>query len=153
MVNHLKSKGYGAPDDPIGAKRRARQARRIASIYQDLRDEGHDRVAVLGDLNDDPTSAALRELLTGTDLKDISEHPAFDWGGRKGTFGSGNEKDKIDYVLLSPALFAKATGGAVFRKGIWRGNRTKNPWPIFDTLTAEVHAASDHAAIYADVAL
>lgn len=153
MVNHLKSKGYGAPDDRIGAKRRARQARRIASIYEGLREEGHDRVAVLGDLNDDPSSAALRELLTDTDLKDISEHANFDWGGRKGTFGSGNEKNKIDYVLLSPALFSKATGGAVFRKGIWRGARTKNPWPIYDSLTAEVHAASDHAAIYADIAL
>jgi len=46
---------------------------------------------------------------------------------------------------------ARATGGAVFRKGVWRGPRTKNPWPIYDTLTADVHAASDHAAIYADL--
>jgi len=45
----------------------------------------------------------------------------------------------------------KATGGAVFRKGVWHGPKTKNPWPIYDTLTAEVHAASDHAAIYADL--
>ena len=63
------------------------------------------------------------------------------------------EKDKIDYVLLSPKLFAKATGGAVFRKGVWRGNRTKQPWEIYETLTAEVHAASDHAAMYADINL
>jgi hypothetical protein len=27
----------------------------------------------------------------------------------------------------------------------------ENPWPIYETLTAEVHAASDHAAIYADL--
>jgi len=80
-------------------------------------------------------------------------HPAFDFGPRQGTFRSGNEGDKIDYVLLSPALFARATGGAVFRKGVWRGPRTRNPWPIYDTLTADVHAASDHAAIYADLGL
>ena len=41
--------------------------------------------------------------------------------------------------------------GAIFRNGVRRGPRTKNPWPIYDTLTEEVHAASDHAAIYADL--
>jgi endonuclease/exonuclease/phosphatase family metal-dependent hydrolase len=153
LVNQLKSKGYSTPGDPQGAKRRARQATRVAQIYQELRDSGSDLVAVVGDLNDDPASVALRPLLIDTDLRDISTHPNFDFGSRRGTFGSGNEKDKIDYVLLSPALFAKATGGAVFRKGVWRGPRTKNPWPIYDTLTAEVHAASDHAAIYADLDL
>ena len=40
-------------------------------------------------------------------------------------------------MLLSPALFAKSTGGGVFSKGVWRGNRTKNPWEIYETLTAE----------------
>ncbi|GLZ35249.1 hypothetical protein Lesp02_74360 [Lentzea sp. NBRC 105346] len=54
-------------------------------------------------------------------------------------------------MLLSPELFAKATGGGVFRKGVWRGNRTHDRWDIYDTLTSEVHAASDHAAIYADI--
>jgi endonuclease/exonuclease/phosphatase family metal-dependent hydrolase len=153
LMNHLKSKGYSTPGDPIGAHRRERQATRVAEIYHALRADGVERIAVLGDFNDDPASTALKPLVDGTDLKDISDHPAFDFGPRKGTFGSGNEKDKIDYILLSPALFAKATGGAVFRKGVYRGPRTKNPWPIYPTLTADVHAASDHAAIYADLDL
>ena len=97
-----------------------------------------------------PDQRGARALLSDTDLRDISTHPDFDFGTRKGTFGSGNEKDKIDYVLLSPELFDTRNGGAVFRKGVWRGSRTKNPWPIYDTLTDEVRAASDHAAIYAD---
>ena len=54
-------------------------------------------------------------------------------------------------MLLSPALFERATGGAIFRRGVWHGPRTPNPWEMYDTLTAEVHAASDHAAIYADL--
>lgn len=66
-------------------------------------------------------------LLTDTDLRNISAHPDFDFGPRKVTWRSGNEKDKIDYVLLSPALSAKATGGAVFRRGVWHGPRTKDP--------------------------
>jgi endonuclease/exonuclease/phosphatase family metal-dependent hydrolase len=153
LVNHLKSKGYSTPGDPQGAKRRARQATRIAAIYQKLRADGASRIAVLGDLNDDPASAALRPLLADTDLQDISAHPGFDFGPRQGTFRGGGVKDKIDYVLLSPELFAKATGGAVFRMGVWHGPRTKNPWLMYDTLTSEVHAGSDHAAIYADIDL
>lgn len=151
LVNHFKSKGYGSDDDPIGAQRRFRQAAAVARIYKRLLRNGHRHVAVVGDLNDDPSSEALEPLLGATTLRDISTHPAFDWAGRRGTWKSGNEKNKIDYVLLSPALFAKATGGGVFRQGVWRGPRTKNPWPIFDTLLAERDAASDHAAIYADI--
>jgi endonuclease/exonuclease/phosphatase family metal-dependent hydrolase len=151
LANHLKSKGYGSPGDPIGAKKRARQATKIAQIYTSLIDAGVEYVAVTGDLNDDPGSDALKPLLAGTSLTDISEHPGFEWGPRRGTFKGGNESDKIDYVLLSPALFGKATGGGVFRKGVWRGPRTQNKWDMYDTITSDVHAASDHAAIYADI--
>jgi endonuclease/exonuclease/phosphatase family metal-dependent hydrolase len=152
LVNHLKSKGYASEGDPLGAKRRFRQAARIAKIYNDLIDDGFTNIAAVGDFNDDPSSDTLTTIFDRTGLRDISEHADFDNAGRDGTYGSGKTlDDKIDYVLLSPALFAKATGGATFRKGIWRGNRTRNPWPIYDTMTAEVHAASDHAAIYADI--
>lgn len=151
LVNHLKSKGYGSKDDPIGATRRRRQATRVAEIYNGLLAEGHLLVAVLGDLNDTPDSDSLQPLLGTTTLKDISKHPGFEPGPRSGTFKG--ENNQIDYVLLSPDLFALAKGGGIFRKGVWRGNRTKNRWEIYSTLTAEEHAASDHAAIWAEVAL
>jgi endonuclease/exonuclease/phosphatase family metal-dependent hydrolase len=151
LANHLKSKGYGSPDDPIGAKKRGRQAIRIAEIYTRLVDAGTEYIAVTGDLNDDPTSEALKPLIASTSLRDISERENFVWGPRKGTFQGGNEKQKIDYILLSPALFEKTTGGGVFRNGVWRGPRTQNKWDMYDTITSEVHAASDHAAIYADI--
>lgn len=151
LVNHFKSKGYSTPGDPLGGERRRRQAARVAAIHDGLVAEGHEYVAVVGDLNDSPDSESLAPLLTGTSLRDISEHPDFEWGPRRGTFGSGNEEDKIDYVLLSPALFAMATGGGVFRKGVYRGPRTRDPWEIYETLTDEVDEASDHAAIYADL--
>ena len=149
LVNHLKSKGYGSPGDPMGAQRRFRQAARIAMIYNGLVDEGVEHIAVIGDLNDDPTSTALRPLFDRTPVRDISEHPDFVWGPRRGTFRGNAEK--LDYILLSPALYAKAGGGGIFRKGVWRGERTRDPWPIYDTMTSEVEAASDHAAIYADI--
>ena len=154
LVNHFKSKGYSTPGRPPGcaaggvARRRGwrRSSRRCLAT-------GHENVAVVGDLNDSPDSAALAPLLRDTDLRDISEHPDFEWGTRRGTFGGGNEDDKIDYVLLSPALFARATGGGVFRKGVYRGPRTREPWDVYDTLVDEVDQASDHAAIYADLDL
>ena len=153
LVNHSKSKGYSEPGDHLGNGRRRRQAVRAAEIYRQLGDEGIDRVAVVGDLNDRMDAAPLAPLLQDTDLRDISTHSDFRFGERRGTFKGGNEASKLDDVLLSPALFARATGGAIFRKGVWHGPRTSNPWELYETLTAEVHAASDHAAIWADLDL
>jgi endonuclease/exonuclease/phosphatase family metal-dependent hydrolase len=150
LVNHLKSKGYG-PQGSNNDKRR-RQAERVADIYRRLRVAGVRYVAVLGDFNDTPDSAPLAPLLTGTDLRDISTHPHFDDGGRPGTFGNGTASQHIDYLLLSPALYAKATGGGIWRKGAW-GGVNGSLWPHYDSLTSKVDAASDHAALFADVTL
>lgn len=150
LVNHLKSKGYGS--QAANNDKRRRQAQRIADLYRQLRKNRVKYIGVLGDLNDTPTSAPLAPLVTGTDLRDISEHPNFDDGGRPGTFGNGTASQRIDYVLLSPALYAKAQGGGIWRKGAWGGvNGTL--WPRYDTVTKSTDAASDHAAVYADVRL
>jgi hypothetical protein len=44
---------------------------------------------VVGDLNDFPSSKRLVPLLKNTDLKDITEHPAFTVDDRPGTFQKG----------------------------------------------------------------
>jgi endonuclease/exonuclease/phosphatase family metal-dependent hydrolase len=150
LVNHFKSKGYGGKvlSDTI----RRRQAVRVADIYRDLVARWSENVVVLGDLNDTPESEPLAPLLTGTDLRDVSEHPGFDDGGRPGTYGHCTARNKLDYVLLSPALYAAAIGGGISRRGVW-GGRRGTLWPIYDTMTKAVHAGSDHAAIYADLIL
>lgn len=150
LVNHLKSKGYGGKLASDATRRR--QAQRIADVYRELVADGMPDVAVVGDLNDTPDSSPLAPLLQETDLRDISSHPAFDDGGRPGTYSYCTARNKIDYVLLSPSLFARATGGGILRKGVWGGKRG-TLWPIYDTMTKEVHAGSDHAAIYADLDL
>src|SRR5439155_7104066 len=147
-VNHLKSKGYGTQAE--NNTRRRRQAHRVADIYRRLRSEGVENVVVLGDFNDTPQSQPLAPLLSGTDLRDISTHTGFDDGGRPGTYGNCTAANRIDYILLSPALFARATGGGIFRKGAW-GGTNGTLWPHYDTLTKPSDAASDHAAIYADI--
>ena len=150
LVNHFKSKGFGSAAQS-NARRRA-QAQRVKEIYEQRRAEGFDLIAVLGDFNDTPASDPLQPLLADTNLKDIFTHPQFDNGGRPGTFGNSTAANKIDYVLLSPELFARVTGGQVFRKGIWGGvNGTL--FPHFDEMTKVIHAASDHAAVVADIDL
>ncbi len=85
-------------------------------------------------------------------LRDVGEHQNFSHDDRPGTYGNGNKNDKIDYVLLSPALFEKVTGGRIFRTGVW-GGKNGTLWPHYPKMTGPVNAASDHAAIYADIDL
>ncbi|RCS22157.1 endonuclease/exonuclease/phosphatase family protein [Phyllobacterium salinisoli] len=148
MVNHLKSKGYGgkAASD---AKRRA-QAERIAQIYEGLIRAGVEYVAVIGDLNDTPGSDPLKPLIEGTSLTDVFEHGAFNDGGHPGTYGACTARNKIDYMLLSPALYGKVEGGGVFRKGMWPGVRPKK-WDTYDELKRPEEAGSDHAALWVDL--
>lgn len=149
MVNHFKSKGYGSQADS-NAKRQE-QAQRVKEIYEARRADRWDWVAILGDFNDTPDSPPLAPLLENTDLRDASDHDGFDDGGRPGTFATS--KDKIDYVLLSPAMFERMRAGGIFRKGVWHGPRVQNPWPMLDTIERPEQAASDHAAVWADLDL
>jgi endonuclease/exonuclease/phosphatase family metal-dependent hydrolase len=150
LVNHFKSKGFGSQAD--SNRKREAQARRVKAIYEGLRQGGAENVAVVGDFNDTPDSSPLSALVQTTDLKDIATHPNFDDGGRPGTFGNGTKANKIDYILLSPALFQKTTGGKVFRMGVW-GGTNGTLFPHFPEITKAVEAASDHAAIFADINL
>lgn len=158
LPNHFKSK-FGGNDAASIAKRRA-QATRTAQIYQRLRNNGQDNVVILGDLNDTPDSEPLQPLLTGTDLQDVSVHPEFKVGEFNvpatntsrgiGTFGLGNDNDKIDFLLLSPALFDRVTAAGLFRKGAWPGSRPQR-WEVYDELTEKIHVASDHHLIWAEI--
>ena len=151
LPNHFKSK-YGG-NDPAAISKRSDQARRTAAIYENLRAEGHDKVVILGDLNDTPDAVPLQPLLAGTDLRDVSTHPSFATGAfaGTGTFGLGNDSNKIDYLLLSPALFARVTASGLFRMGAWPGSRPPR-WPVFAELVKPIHAASDHHLIWAEIA-
>ena len=158
LPNHFKSKFGG--NDPTSIAKRMAQASRTAEIYQRLRSEGENNIIVLGDLNDTPDSAPLQPLLAGTDLQEVSNHPNFDVGEFNvpannqnrgiGTFGLGNDNNKIDYLLLSPALFGRVSAAGLFRKGAWPGSRPQR-WTVYDTLTREIHVASDHHVIWAEI--
>jgi endonuclease/exonuclease/phosphatase family metal-dependent hydrolase len=148
LINHFKSKGYGGQDSSDA--KRARQAAEVAKIYARLKSEGAEYIAVMGDLNDTPDSAPLSALLQGTDLKDMSEHPSFMNDGHPGTYQNGTARDKIDYILMSPALYARMQQGGIWRRGVW-GKNKKPLWDVYPEMESSYHAASDHAALWVDV--
>jgi len=147
LVNHLKSKGYGSKSSSDA--RRKKQAQRVKEIYEQRRKEGQKYIAITGDFNDTPDSQALKPLLQETDLRDIFAHEKFDNGGYPGTWGNCNASNKLDYILLSPALWEKVKTGGVFRKGMWPGVRPAK-WETYAELKKEVNAGSDHAAIWVE---
>ena len=158
LPNHFKSKFGG--NNPASIAKREAQATRTAEIYRRLRNEGNDNVVVLGDFNDTPDSAPLQPLLGATDLQDVTRHPRFEVGEFNvpasntnkgiGTFNLGNDNDKIDYLLLSPALFDRVTSAGLFRKGAWPGVSPRR-WTVYNELVEKVHVASDHHVIWADI--
>ncbi|MDJ0787463.1 MAG: endonuclease/exonuclease/phosphatase family protein [Myxococcota bacterium] len=158
LPNHFKSK-FGGNDARSIAKRTA-QSVRTAEIYDELRAAGEDNVVVLGDLNDTPDSDPLQPLLAQTDLAEVTASPSFDPGEFNvpasntnrgiGTFGLGNDNQKIDYLLLSPPLFARIRNAGLFRKGAWPGSRPQR-WSVYDQLEEKIHVASDHHVIWADI--
>lgn len=150
LPNHFKSK-FGGNDSSSQKKRKA-QAQQTAEIYKKLISDHQNNVVVLGDLNDTPDSSPLKPLLTETDLKDVSLHPSFDTGtfAGKGTYKLGNDNDKIDYLLLSPALYNRVSASGIFRMGAWPGS---NPvrWEVYPELKKPIHAASDHHVIWCEI--
>jgi endonuclease/exonuclease/phosphatase family metal-dependent hydrolase len=151
LVNHLKSKGYGSQADS-NARRKA-QARQIRKIYDLRKSQGLAMIAIVGDFNDTPESDSLTPLLSdGSDLQDIFKHPNFQSDGRPGTFANGTKSNKIDYILLSPALWGQVTAGGVWRKGVW-GGKNGTLFPHYDEIMNSAQAASDHATIWADINL
>jgi endonuclease/exonuclease/phosphatase family metal-dependent hydrolase len=148
LVNHFKSKGYGTQES--SDRKRWLQAEAVRGIYERLRSEKADLIAVIGDLNDHPASEALAPLLRDSGLKDVSEHASFQSDGRPGTYGRGNRNEKIDYILLSPGLFERMTGGGVWRKGVWGPNKTPS-WEVYPEMKTAHHGASDHAALWCDL--
>lgn len=142
LANHFKSKGYGKAD--TSNAKRHEQATKAAEIYR-LARKRSELVAVCGDFNDVPESDPLKPLLIATDLKDAMSHESYD--GPPGTYKTS--KEKIDYLLLSPALWTKVKAVGVERGGIY-APRAGHPFP---TVTSEKNQASDHAAVWVDLEL
>jgi endonuclease/exonuclease/phosphatase family metal-dependent hydrolase len=147
LVNHFKSKGFGSKNS--SDEKRLRQSLRVAEIYE-VRKKEFDFIVVMGDLNDTPDSDSLAPLLLNTDLNDITVHENFVSDGRPGTYANGTKSNKIDYLLLSPKLFERVTSGRIERHGVW-GGKNGTLFPHIPEITKAQEAASDHAALIAEI--
>lgn len=148
LVNHFKSQ---IGNREVNDRKRERQSTEVAKIYRRLLRDGHDNVAIVGDFNAGPDDGSITPLTNGIGLRDAADGPSFDDGGFEGTYGP-TARQKFDYVLLSPSLFARMRGGGIFRKGVWTDQKARR-WEIFDTMSKPADAASDHAAVYVDLDL
>ncbi|WP_455681411.1 endonuclease/exonuclease/phosphatase family protein [Streptomyces iakyrus] len=118
----------------------------MASLYQATL-ERSPYVVVAGDLNDEPSSEAIRALLD-TGLRDVMSHPSY--RGAPGTHGTGSsESQKLDYVMLPPPLWDQVRHVEVERRGVWAPSTIKS----FDSVTSKGNRASDQAAVYVDLDL
>ena len=52
---------------------------------------------------------------------------------------------------ISDSVFERVTGAGLFRKGAWPGSQPKR-WDVYEQLTRQVHVASDHHMIWAEIA-
>jgi len=98
-VVHLKSK-HGGRESDLWRRAEAQQVRAIVEAH--LRREPQAYLVLLGDLNDLPSSEPLEPLLrAGSPLFD----PAAALPGEQTyTYTYGERQQRIDYLLLSPAL-------------------------------------------------
>lgn len=149
LLNHFKSKGFGS--QATSNERRRRQAEQVAKILR-----GHnlkrDLVAVVGDLNDTPTSAPLASLMAVPHLHDVLKLKFPNAADRWTYHFARNEQ--IDYLLVSDPLKAALQTAGVERRGIFKVDEfsggTIQP---FDTVTRFTESASDHGAVWAQFTL
>jgi endonuclease/exonuclease/phosphatase family metal-dependent hydrolase len=144
LPNHLKSKRNG--DDQASQDKRKAQAERAHNIAL-LALNRTPFVLLAGDFNDTPDSLALTSLFNDG-FVDINDHP--DYPGvptdRPGTYGTALANNKIDYLLMSPALRGKLITTGIERRGSYHPSL----WPHFDTVTKASEEASDHQLIWAN---
>ncbi|MET0638619.1 MAG: endonuclease/exonuclease/phosphatase family protein, partial [Hyphomicrobium sp.] len=140
IPNHFKSKRNG--DDQVSRERRAKQAKRANAIARDALVRT-DLVLVAGDFNDTPTSQPITHIFEGgfTDVRDHPDYPT----DRPGTFGTGLAGNKIDYLVMSPALRQRLVTTGIERRGSYH----PNTWQPFDTVTGASTEASDHHLVWA----
>lgn len=144
IPNHFKSKRGG--DSPAVQARRLAQASAASAIAKNALNVSP-LVLVAGDLNDTPDSATIAPILMDG-FADVMTHASYP-KDRPGTYDTGTARNKIDYLIMSPALQAAITQTGIERRGSYH----PNTWTPFDTVKSRADEASDHHLLWADLEL
>ena len=141
IPNHFKSKRGG--DSPAVQARRLAQASAASAIAKRAQ-KISPHVLLAGDLNDTPDSATIAPLLMDG-FVDVMTHASYP-KDRPGTYDTGTAKNKIDYLIMSPALQTALKQTGIERRGSYH----PNTWKPFDTVKSKADEASDHHLVWAD---
>ena len=144
LPNHFKSKRGG--NSPSMQERRRAQADRAHAIAKDGL-AVTPLVLIAGDLNDTPNTPLFASLWQGG-FVDVGDHPSYPTD-RPGTFDTGTAANKIDYLIMSPALRQRLTGTGIERRGSFH----PHTWVPFDTVTKKTDEASDHHLVWGDYSI
>ena len=145
LASHFKSKRNG--DSGASMQRRGRQAAR-ALTYANAALSRSSMVVLAGDFNDTPDSDPIAPVYNSGMFTDVMEHPDYPQD-RPGTFATGLASGKIDYLMLSNALWSQLRAVGIERRGSYH----PNTWQPFDTVTSKRDQASDHHLLFADIDL
>lgn len=145
IPNHFKSKRGG--NDTDAQARRLLQGTTAAAIARNAEANISKYVLVAGDLNDTPDSEAVQPLLSGS-WRDVMDHSSYP-STRPGTFDTGTAANKIDYLIMSSALWGCLGSANIERRGSYH----PKTWTPFDSVTSPATEASDHHMVYADLDL
>lgn len=122
LINHWPSRSGG---EKKSSPKRNKAAQKCAFIIDSLKQRNPDvKILVMGDFNDDPTSASTKGILRAKGkLKDVGDkdmfNPMYDYY-RRG-LGSNAYRDNwslFDQIILSPGLLHKEQDGYFFYKAI-----------------------------------
>lgn len=141
IPNHFKSKRGG--DSPAVRARRRAQASAASAIAKRAQSISR-HVLLAGDLNDTPDSDTIAPLLMDG-FADVMSHRSYP-KDRPGTYSTGTARNKIDYLIMSPALKAALRQTGIERRGSYH----PNTWTPFDTVKSKADEASDHHLVWAD---
>lgn len=140
--------------------KRKNQAKKIASIYNELQNEGETDIVVLGNFNASSYTSTLAPIFQETNLKDIVKKDSFeaihDQGDqanyyRMGAYRKGINIKQKDYLLLSPTLFDQVKSCGLNRMAVWPPKIPK--WPLYDSVKNELDAASEHPLLWSDISI
>lgn len=140
LPNHFKSKRSG--NDQDSQDRRKLQADTAHKIALSALQRSSN-VLLCGDMNDTPDSAPLASLFKAG-FKDVMSHPDYPTD-RPGTYDSGLAGNKIDYIIMSPALQQAIVTTGIERRGSYHPRL----WKPFDSVTNKTEEASDHHLVWA----